>query len=596
MAVRSNNPRRMGGVYIAVLGTSLIVALLGITALMGQRIQNRVLAAAADIRQAQLNANTAVELALLTMKQNANWRATQPHGQWFAGRGTGAGTCTLNVTDPVDANLANSADDPVVVRGIGYSGQAEQHVEITIDPQKEPLDCLRSAVAAGDAISLQSDTLLTNGLITANQISASSSLVRGNVEAVSISGSTYSGTTTQIDAPPAMPDWSTVFNYYRTSGVATELSAANLPTTPPNLGRNTSIENGTTGWTGSPPGVATADISESNNQVHSGSRALRVRDRTSWTAGAAQTIDVFVEPDKQYYVEAWVYLPVLSVAKNFRITLYTKGTGSSLQVASGPDTSVVTLGWRQLTATLTAPSWSGSLEYAFIKFAGADSGNTADFYLDDLIIREALTGLIVYRKVLGPGLNTLYAGAPTNSQGLYWINCNGNRLVITRSRIRGTLLIVNPGANSCIADGPINWSPSIAGYPALMVDAQNAADADFGIYATNRALSETEDGVNYNPNGVPYDFANSLCSSTDAAANDIYPSEIRGLVVIRDDLTYANRALIRGQILVGDDISNSSGELEVDFQPDSLLNPPPGFLAPYSYVRRPASARKVVLP
>ena len=65
---------RTGGMYIAVLGTALVVALLGISALVGQRIQNRIVTASADIRQAELNANTAVELALLAMKQEPNWR------------------------------------------------------------------------------------------------------------------------------------------------------------------------------------------------------------------------------------------------------------------------------------------------------------------------------------------------------------------------------------------------------------------------------------------------------------------------------------------------------------------------------------------
>ena len=66
--------RRQGGVYIAVLGSAMIIALLGLCALIGQRIQNRLVSASTDIRQAQLNANTAVELALLTMKQDASWR------------------------------------------------------------------------------------------------------------------------------------------------------------------------------------------------------------------------------------------------------------------------------------------------------------------------------------------------------------------------------------------------------------------------------------------------------------------------------------------------------------------------------------------
>ena len=83
----------------------------------------------------------------------------------------------------------------------------------------------------------------------------------------------------------------------------------------------------------------------------------------------------------------------------------------------------------------------------------------------------------------------------------------------------------------------------------------------------------------------------------DADTNDIYRSEIRGLIVVRDALTYSNRALARGEIIVGDDLINTSGELEVEYSPDSLLNPPPGFTAPsYSYIRRPGSVTKTLAP
>src|SRR5215213_6256947 len=115
---------RAGGVYIAVLGSAMIVALLGMCALIGQRIQNRLVVASTDIRQAQLNANTAVELAILAMKQDTNWRTTYTNGNWFTNRSTGIGSCTANVVDPIDANLAGGTDDPVVITGIGYSGGA----------------------------------------------------------------------------------------------------------------------------------------------------------------------------------------------------------------------------------------------------------------------------------------------------------------------------------------------------------------------------------------------------------------------------------------------------------------------------------------
>ncbi len=603
--------RRAGGVYIAVLGTSLIVALLGLSALMGQRIQNRMLTATSDIRQAQLNANSAVELALLTMKQDANWRTNYTNGDWFTNRGTNAGACSLNVTDPVDSDLANSADDPVVVLGIGRSRQAEQRVEVTVDPRKEPLASLRSAIAAGDSIDLYADTLRTNGLVTADNINATASLVYGRVEALTVAGSTYAGTTTQVtaDKRPDMPDWSTVFSYYRTNG--TEIDIGSLPTSTPNLGRNVGIEIGPyeppTDWTGAPPGFENdrADVYQDNNRKRSGNYSLEVKNRDEWYSGAAQRIDGFVKPGQQYYIEAWVLLPVLAVTKDFRISLHTKGTGNSTapppNYGDTPVTNLLSLLWTKVSATLVAPSWSGDLEYAFVKIAGANSSNENEFSLDDFVIRETTTGRFIYRQVLSPSVNTLYTGAPTNaaegkSHGIYWIDCNGQRLVIERSRILGTLLVVNPGANSCVADGPINWAPAVAGYPALLVDADSASDANFSLRATNRKLNEADNAVNYNPAGVAYDFASWLCGPTDTVANDIYPSEIRGLVVVRNDLTYQNNPVVRGQVIVGGDISNSSGALDVDFQPDSLLNPPPGFLAPSSYPRRPASARKAVLP
>ncbi len=132
--------------------------------------------------------------------------------------------------------------------------------------------------------------------------------------------------------------------------------------------------------------------------------------------------------------------------------------------------------------------------------------------------------------------------------------------------------------------------PAVAGYPALLVDADNGTSADFSILATNRALSEKENGVNYNPSGATSDEFGQ-----DADTNDIYRSQIRGLIAIRSDLAYQNRSLTKGQIIVGNNIANSSGELEVDYQPDSLLNPPPGFWS-YTYPRRTSSTQKSVLP
>lgn len=578
---------RQGGIYIVVLGTAMIVAMLGLAALVGQRLQNRMLTMSADVRHAQLNAHTAVELALLTMKQDANWRTTQTNGTWFSARGTGAGTCTLAVTDPVDSNLADDANEPLLVRGIGYSGKAEQRFDVYVDPQREPLACLRYGVAAAD-IDLQGDTLRSSATISANTTSANSSQVHGKVEAVSISGSTYHTGTSQVEAAkrPAMPDWATVFNYYRTNG--TQISIGNLASSLPNMCWNTSFDSDSSYWSGTATGLPSASVTRETG-VSGHSAALRVHNRSANTAGASQAIDTYVKPSQSYTVTFQVYAPS-SWGNAFRVKICTKGVGSASQTNAATAVLVGSGGWEDVSVSVSAPNWSGELDYARITIdTDHFLGTTNSFYIDNIDIREVATGRFIYRQVLSPSINPF--GGTANSQGIYWINCAGNKVTIERSRILGTLLIVNPGPGSCIGNGPVHMSPAVAGYPALLVDADNTSDADFAIYATNLALNERENATNFNPAGAPHeDFGQ------DNDQNDIYQSAIIGLVAIEDDLTFQNTPLIRGQLLVGDDISNSSGTLEIQYQPASLLNPPPGFWGNYTYLRRPISGKKAVLP
>jgi hypothetical protein len=460
---------------------------------------------------------------------------------------------------------------------------------------------LRYAVTTGGTITLQNDTLRTGGVISANTISATSAQVYGKVEATSATGSTYnSGTTIVTSAKrPTMPDWTSVFSYYRTNGASIDINS--LPTwATMNLARNPGIENSVLAsndpnWIVGPVGSTAA--MDQNNFQRTGNKSLRCKNRSDQFAGPAQPIDGYVKAGQQYYIEGYVYhntsflnLGILiGLPKNFRISITTKGSGDSTpQINSlSPDISATGLQWTKLSGNITAPAWTGYLQYANVKFMCTDAN--VDFFLDDVVIRETTTGSLIYQKVLSPTLNPF--GLQTNSQGIYWINCNNTKLVIERSRILGTLLVVNPGAGSCINNGPINWSPAVAGYPSLLVDADTPANANFAINATNRVLSETENGVNYNPVGAPHDEFGQ-----DADTTDIYRSSIKGLIAVRNNLSYANRALVRGPIIVGGAISNSSGELEIDYQQDALLNPPPGFTAPYKYYRRTNSLQKAVAP
>lgn len=603
MFTRRPHSIRRGSVYLAVLGTAMIVSVLALSSLALQRVQNRMLTSSSDIRQAQHNAETAVELGLLAIKDNANWRTTYANGSWFANRSLGDGSCSLAVTDS-DGNLADDPTDTILMTGIGTSESSEQRVVRIVDAYAQPLGCLNSSVAVGDMLALSGGAILraaNSGLITANSASVSSSNLYGRVRAVTITGGNYNGSSTQVAAAdrPTMPNWSTVFDYYRNYG--TEISVGSLPSTPPPLAKNGNMNSAVNGvivdWIGDPPGATeVASVAQTGsvfNLLGGGAYSLQVSNRNTWYVGAAQRIDSVVKPGQAYYVEAWVrFASVLPTTRNFGITCYTKGTGNAAPLVDGgtswPNQSPSSLsnGWRKLTATITAPAWSGDLEYAYIKVAGADTYNTGDFYLDDVSIREVSTGRFLYKQAIGPGNNPYGA---ENADGLYWINCGGNRIVIERSRICGTLLLVNPGAGSVIGPGAVSFSPARPGYPALLVDADSAASADINLAMSNRMLSEAEDSVNYNLAGVPH---GSL--GTDSDFNDTFPSEIQGLVVVESDVAFQNNVLVHGSVIAGGNVTSTGGSLEVNYRPDALYAPPPGFTGAWKAITRPLSARKVV--
>ena len=165
---------RRGSVYLAVLGTAMIVSVLALSALALQRVQNRMLTSSADVRQAQLNAEAAIELGLLTIKNDPNWRTTlrQRH--------------LVLESQPERGNLLADGDRPrwqprrrsvrldrddgrSAARTRRSSGSCGRSTSLA-----EPLGCLSSSVAAGDAINLNGGAVLratNSGLITANSSS-----------------------------------------------------------------------------------------------------------------------------------------------------------------------------------------------------------------------------------------------------------------------------------------------------------------------------------------------------------------------------------------------------------------------------------------
>tara|TARA_R110002111_G_scaffold189528_1_gene254804 strand:- start:36 stop:506 length:471 start_codon:yes stop_codon:yes gene_type:complete len=116
--------RQRGSVYILVLGASLIVATIGISSLMAARVKLRTAASTSGTVEARELARTAIDRGMWEMKNNpAGWRAVFVSPA-LTSVSFGSGEFTLMAVDPVDGNLLDGMDDPVMLVGVGKSGVA----------------------------------------------------------------------------------------------------------------------------------------------------------------------------------------------------------------------------------------------------------------------------------------------------------------------------------------------------------------------------------------------------------------------------------------------------------------------------------------
>lgn len=224
-------PARRGVVYLFVLATTLLVVVIGFSALVvamrRQRNAEDLLAAA----RARQYARAAVELGLQAVYGLPTWRSTLSPGTWINNMDFGDGVASLDANDPVDGDFANTPDDPVVFKATGTSGPATYHLRLLLEVNPRPLDCLEVAAAAANGVAFSYKCVATgSGPVTSNtDMIAVSATVQVPVEAAgSISGSTYGAGQTAGAPARQMPD-ATVFDYYISHG--TTLQYDNLSST-----------------------------------------------------------------------------------------------------------------------------------------------------------------------------------------------------------------------------------------------------------------------------------------------------------------------------------------------------------------------------
>ena len=578
---RTRRTVRRGTVYIIVIGTAFIISVLGLSALIIQRVQRRMSQHVADVVEARLYADAGLRMGMLWMEQDPDWRYSFSNGDWATDIPIGNGTYTLQGTDPVDGDLVDAASDPLVLVGTGRKGTAQQKVQITLVPSYRGYGCLESTMHSNGDVKPTGATVHCDQKISANSdVIAVSSAIYSDVAAVdTVSGSTYYGNTDVGIDPLTLPDPNNVFDYYLAHG--TWIDRNSLPVGFLNVLKNPGLESVVEPWRPSTDALAnpTCTIALDTNQVHGGASSLKVSSRGSYDAGPIQDVVDIVQSGVTYECAVWVRMTTSDIRVHLALGVTSSVEGFQ-SWTSGEAKIKVADGWTQLASTFT-PTFTGTVTVATLKIETKNGDTPNDFYIDDVVFKETGTQRTVYQKVLSPTSNPF--GTTTNPQGIYLIDLANSTILIKNSRIVGTLVLIDPKTDSRIGHGgALNWEPAVPGFPALLVN-----NKDVTINPSNGGLVEYSNNANFNPPGTPY-----TGFGEDNDQDDTYPSEIKGLIYCNKRILFSGHPTVTGAV-VSDANIEIGGELELTHNPTYLFNPPPGFNGPEEIRILLDSARKV---
>ncbi len=123
---------RHGSVYVAVLGTAVIVSLIGLTSIHLSRLELKSATAQNERAYARQLAQSGVEMAMAAIDLDPNWRDNYNHGDENVRNPMGSTEDIIfRFLDNTDNNLGNDSTQEVEIQGIGRCGTAEYRYSVT---------------------------------------------------------------------------------------------------------------------------------------------------------------------------------------------------------------------------------------------------------------------------------------------------------------------------------------------------------------------------------------------------------------------------------------------------------------------------------
>ncbi|MGN6546905.1 MAG: pilus assembly PilX family protein [Aureliella sp.] len=551
--------RRRGTIYVIVLLSSLLVATIGVSALQLVRLQSRMASDYSDFIAARAYARAAIEIGMLKVRNDKNWRSSLGNGNWVTDNAIDAGKYSLSALDPVDNDVTQGDNHPIVLTGTGKKGNAAFKVSARLEVGPRGGSCLEVSMTSGSATTVNASTLTSNQSVCSNGTfdAAGGSTLNADVEAYgAISGGTYAKTTSQRTLTREMPDPAHALDSYLSSGTTIPYSA--LPQwSGGEAVTNGGFEQSTSDW------YAKTDctVQRAFLVAQSGLFSLRVRARATPSDVAATDLPLAaLASGNKYHLS----MPINATSNGTGQAILTlESTGDGVQTFATPTFTVTKNVWTDLNGDVV-PTWTGTLIKATL-YPSFSFRN--DYYSDAVSVTDVTYPAghyVIDGKLISPSVNPFGA---VNPKGIYIIDCNGQDVDIGRSRIVGTLVFRNPGPNTTIAAG-VNWEAAEYNYPALLTD------SPLTIALGSGAVSESTQGVNFNPAGTPYPF---LSGSANDTLTESYPSKITGLIYSTSDIRLTDASTLSGIVVANQNVDVSGANVSLNYVSTYMDNPPPGF-------------------
>ncbi len=213
--------RPRASMYFAVLGTAMIVSVVGLSALVAVRTQREGADVTSSATGAMTLSRAAIDLAMLYIASDPDWRTNRGQGLWKDRFPLGLGSISIEAID-LDGDITDSHEDSVILRGIGYLGDARTMLEVTLVPQLGPLDALNTAIHSENALVVDLlRTLNVSGApASTNGTAYNNGTIRGDLHAQALVGFAPASGTATVPGPLKDLPESTVFQTYRDRATA----------------------------------------------------------------------------------------------------------------------------------------------------------------------------------------------------------------------------------------------------------------------------------------------------------------------------------------------------------------------------------------